>query len=434
MQLYGYYLPTTPNLNAQASSAVIFDNAYCTATNTDPSLTAIFTGKYPSVTGIHNHGARVTSSEKSRAGRLVYLSEILRHNGYRTSAIDVSDRWHRKGFSEYVYRTRSNMYGLGSLGNEVLDGLHAYDLFFGIVSQLLPPSHLPPANLRSEDVTNNAIHLIRSFGNRRNFLFVHYWDTHSPYMPPKDLLTRFLIPRDLGSLQGRTPADIIRSFKHPLLKPIDCAWLRKLPSIEYALAAYDGAVARVDQEIGRVLRAIENQGQSDRTVVIITADHGESLLEHGVFFDHHSLYEPVVRVPLIIVLPDSLSVRPRRVKTNVSHVDMFPTIIDLTETMFHSQGLSGKSLLPVISGEDECQVRPILIEESHFESRRAVRLDRYKMIEGLSGKLMVCRLCGHPHGGQRELYDIEADPNETYNLLTERPDILIELEKRLMDS
>jgi len=428
MQLYGYGLPTTPNLNVLASGAIVFENAYCTATNTDPSLTAIFTGEYPAVTGIHNHGARVTASEIRRAERLRYFTEVLRDNGYWTSAVDVSDRWHRKGFCEYVYQTKSNMYGLGSIGNEALDSLHIYDLFFGIVSRLVPPGRLPPANLKAEDVTDNAIRLVRRFGDRGNFLFVHYWDTHPPYMPPENLLSRFLISRNLGELGEKTPSDIVQSFKRPLLKPIDCAWLRKAPSLENVLAAYDGAVAHVDQEIGRLLYEIENRGQSDRTVVIVTADHGESLIEHGVFFDHHSLYEPVVRVPLLILPPDRLSLRPRRVTTNVSHVDLFPTILELAETGSVHDGVSGKSLLPVILGKEEYPDRPILIEESHFERKRAVRLGRYKMIEELGDQLNACRLCGRPHGDQVELFDLETDPNEVNNLAAERPDILRKFE------
>jgi hypothetical protein len=249
MQLYGYDLPTTPSLNAHADRAVVFENAYCTATNTDPSLTAIFTGKYPSVTGIHNHGAKTTALELERAKRLRYFTEILRDHGFWTSAVDVSDRWHRKGFDEYVYQTKTNMYGLGSVGNEILDRLHAYDYFFALLSQLIPPNHLPPANLKAEDITDNVIRLIRKWKGGRNFLFAHYWDTHPPYMPPENFLRKFLNRRDLGSLRGKTPSDIVHSFKHPFRKSIDCAWLRRLPSIVYALAAYDGAVAHVDQEI-----------------------------------------------------------------------------------------------------------------------------------------------------------------------------------------
>jgi arylsulfatase len=432
MQLYGYGLPTTPNLNAHADNGVIFENAYCTATNTDPSLTALFTGQYPSVTGIHNHGARTTVSEIRRAERLRYITEILRDHGFWTGAVDVSDRWHRKGFCEYVYQTKSNIYGLGSIGNEILDRIHAYDFFFMVISQLVPPRHLPPANLRAEDVTDNAIRLIRKWRNRKNFLFVHYWDTHTPYMPPETLLRRFLIDRELAGLKAKTPSDIVRSFKRPLLKPIDCAWLRKLPSIKYAIAAYDGAVAHVDQEIGRILRELEDAGRSDGTVVIVTADHGESLLEHEVFFDHHSLFEPVVRVPLVILPPEGLSTGRRRVTANVTHVDLFPTILDLAEIPFTNGGLSGRSLLPIMSGEEVGSDRPILIEESHFERKRAVRLGRYKMIEAMGGQPMECRFCGRAHGDRTELFDLLADPNETNNLVKERPDLVGKFEELAM--
>ena len=429
MQLYGYELPTTPNLNSYLQRIVVFENAYCTATNTDPSLTALFTGKYPAVTGVHHHGSRVTRSEILRAERLQYFTEILRDNGFWTGAVDVSDRWHRKGYCEYFYQTKSNFYGLGSIGNNLLDNLHAYDIFFAVLARIVSPTRLPPSNLKAENITDSAIRLIRekwrARGSGGNFLFIHYWDTHTPYSPPENLLKEFLVSRDLGDLGQRTPQDIVRSFKRPLLKPIDCAWLRKLPSIEYALAAYDGAVANVDQEIGRLLREIENLGHFDRTVVIITSDHGESLLEHGVYFDHHSLYEPVVKVPLLILLPDSLSPRNRKIATNVSHVDLFPTILELAKASFDYDKLNGKSLLPLMLREEVASSnnsdRPILVEESHFEMKRAVRLGRFKLIEASTPEFSECRFCGRPHGDHQELFDLVADPNETKNMAERTP-------------
>lgn len=422
MEIYGYDLPTTPNLSTHLRHTILFENAYCCATNTDPSLTAIFTGKYPSTTGVRNHGARTTQDEVKKAVKLWYLSEILRDNGYSTAAVDVSDRWHRKGFDEYLYQTKSNLYGLGSVGNQVIDRLHAYDLFFAIVSRLVPPTSLPTANLRAEDATNSAIRLISKWRRNRNFMFVHYWDTHTPYAPPRKLIEKFYAPRDLGTLKGLTPKDIIRSFKRPLLRPIDVAWIRKLPSIEYALAAYDGAVAHVDREIGRLLQHIYQSSHSDRTVVIITSDHGESLLEHGVFFDHHSLYESVVKVPLIVIPPESLRLHlPKRIKTPVSHVDLAPSILEISGIPFNEDDFDGRSLFSTLGRSN--RFRPILMEENHFERKRAVRIGRYKLIYALGGGSLNCKFCGRPHGDRVELFDLELDPYEQSNLVSKESDV-----------
>lgn len=182
------------------------------------------------------------------------------------------------------------------------------------------------------------------------------------------------------------------------------------------------------KKFGRLLQELNNLGQSDRTVVIITADHGESLLEHGVYFDHHSLYEPVARVPLLFLLPDKLSPRHKRVAANVSHVDLFPTILELARIPFSYRGLSGKSLLPVINGHGPISDRPILVEESHFERKRAVRFGRYKMIEAVDERLIECSFCGRVHGDRREIFDIVADPNEMNNFASQRPDLIRKLE------
>ena len=207
MQLYGYELPTTPNLNTYLQRTVVFENAYCTSTNTDPSLTALITGKYPLVTGVHHHGSKVTRSEILRAERLQYSTEILRHDGFWTGAVDVSDRWHRKGYCEYFYQTKSNFYGLGSIGNNLLDNLHAYDIFFAVLTRIVSPTRLPSSNLKAENITDSAIRLIRekwrlARGSGGNFLFLHYWDTHTPYSPPDNLLKEFLVPRDLAILDS----------------------------------------------------------------------------------------------------------------------------------------------------------------------------------------------------------------------------------------
>lgn len=443
MQLYDYELRTTPILNSYLDRMVVFKNAYCTATNTDPSLTAIFSGKYPVETGIFNHGSKVTRSEFIRAQRLKYFTEIIHNSGnYWTGAIDVSDRWHRKGFVDYIYQTKSNFYGLGSVANNLLDNLHAYEIFFAILTHIVSPSSLPPSNLKAETITDNAMRLVRDKWKnpaQGNFLFIHYWDTHAPYSPPEDLTDNFLVPRDLGELEGHTPSDIVRSFRHPLLKPIDCAWLKKAPDLEHVLAAYDGAVAHVDQEIGRFLEEISKMGYFDRTLIIVTSDHGESLLEHGIYFDHHGLYEQVAKVPLLMILPDRIlpEVANKRISASVSHVDLVPTILDLAEFSYSS--ISGKSMVPLILNRktqdlpsDDAAVRPILIEESHFERKRAVRIGRFKLIKSLTGE--KCKFCGREHGVPEELFDLHLDPGETTNLAGERSDLIRSMKSILFET
>jgi arylsulfatase A-like enzyme len=159
--------------------------------------------------------------------------------------------------------------------------------------------------------------------------------------------------------------------------------------------------------------------------VLITADHGESLLEHGVFFDHHSLYEPVAKVPLIFVLPDELiPTARRRINTPVTHVDLLPTILELAQIQLNEKNLEGQSLIPLILGEAEDIKRPILIEEHHFEKKHAIRLGQYKVICAPDPRLLSCQFCGHPHGDRQEVFNLESDPQEVKNLASEEPELL----------
>jgi arylsulfatase A-like enzyme len=426
MSLYGYDLATTPHLDSHSDRALIFDNAYCCATNTDPSLTAIFTGRYPTHTGIHNHGARVTSEELHRAYRLRYVSEILHANDYRTSAVDVSDRWHRKGFDEYLYQTKSNMYGLGSIGNYILDRFHAYDIFFSVVSAVLPTDRLPTANLKAEDVTDCAIRTMATWKGARNLFFVHYWNTHTPYSASQKLLRKFAALRSRTKKTEQMPIrDVIKTFRRPFLKPIDVAWLKRLSTVEDVLAAYDAAVANIDEEIGRLLNSRAFKAIEKQTVVILTSDHGESLTEHEIFFDHHGLYEQVSRVPLVFLLPPKHRIQPGRIGTLVSHVDLAPTILELAGVAFSPNDFDGRSLLSTVPGKTT--VRPVFIEEAHFERKRAVRLGAYKLIQAAGGQddgFSECAFCGRAHGDSEELFDLENDPSESSNLAAKQLEML----------
>lgn len=132
--------------------------------------------------------------------------------------------------------------------------------------------------------------------------------------------------------------------------------------------------------VGRLLHLLDTNGLMKQTVVMITADHGERPLEHGIFFDHHSsLCEPIVRVPLL-----------RRFSNLLGFLSL--TLILMART----RKLGGNSSL-----------RPVLTEY-HLERKRAVRIGQYKLIQAMDDGLMNCRFCSCSHGDREELFDLEA--------------------------
>ncbi|MEO6213707.1 MAG: sulfatase, partial [Vicinamibacterales bacterium] len=207
----------------------------------------------------------------------------------------------------------------------------------------------------------------------RFFVWAHLYDPHRPYDPPEPFRSRYSDP-------------------------------------------YVAEIAFADAQIGRLLEALDRRRLLDRTIVVVAADHGESLGDHGERDHGIFVYESVLRVPLIMRVP---SVAPRRVADVVRLVDVMPTVLDLLGVP--SPPVNGASLVGMLHGEP----RDLELEaysESQYPLRfgwsplRALRAGRYKLIEA----------------PRPELYDLEPDPFEERNLYEQRRPLARALAKRLM--
>jgi arylsulfatase A-like enzyme len=163
---------------------------------------------------------------------------------------------------------------------------------------------------------------------------------------------------------------------------------------------YAGAIAIMDAQIGRLLAALEKRQQLDRTAIIVTADHGESLGDHGERGHGIFVYESAMRVPLIVRWP---GVQPRRVTDLAQIIDIAPTVLDFEG--LPGTEMDGVSLAPVLRGRSGPRDRMAYAESMYplqygWSALRAVREGRFKVIEA----------------PRPELYDLESDPDETINL------------------
>jgi arylsulfatase A-like enzyme len=157
------------------------------------------------------------------------------------------------------------------------------------------------------------------------------------------------------------------------------------------------------------------------TVVIITADHGEVLNDQLGYFDHHGLYDAVVRIPLIMSMPGTLPTG-RRVPGMVQNLDLAQTVLDLTGIP-QRQGMEGLSLLPCLYGVRDGNYSEVFLSEATWQVKRAVRTDRWKLIRSIEPDR---------HGRPiNELFDLESDPDEQHNIAEERPEVVAELEQQL---
>ncbi|MFT4570237.1 MAG: arylsulfatase A-like enzyme [Candidatus Binatia bacterium] len=305
LRFYGYHRDTAPNLAAFAEEAVRFDRAFTPRGKTSPAYSSMFTGLSPRRHGVGRIGHYLRS-------RHVTAAELLRDDGYRTF-----------GFASSAVM-RANVTHL--------------DQGFEVWDDTLPTRESIRINYerRAHD-TNRAVLERLEVGDSPLFLFVHWIDPHGPYNPPAEASLRFHTPRDGAK---RLPLHRVTSYQR----------LEGAVTLTDYIDAYDSEIHFVDEQVGLVLARLRSLGLYDRSLIIVTADHGEGLGDHGVYFRHGlHLDDASFRVPLLIKPPSAPSKR-RAVGSwegAVSLVDIMPTLLDYAGVEIPA-GLDGRSLRPIV--------------------------------------------------------------------------------------
>jgi arylsulfatase A-like enzyme len=239
---------------------------------------------------------------------------------------------------------------------------------------------------RAADTTDRALRWLERTRDpeRPFFLFVHYFDPHDPYVPPRAFAERFALEEEPGS-RGR------------------------------AIALYDAEVAYTDAQLGRLLVFLDERGLSEETLVVVTADHGEGLFDHGYLYHDVHLYEEAVRVPLVMRRPGLIPAG-RSFAEPVALVDLLPTLLDLLGLDAAPAGAQGLSLAPALLGRGRLDPgRPVFLERRRFETRQvggiAVAGEKFALREG-SWKYIEA-----PEEGTRELFHLGRDAQERENLV-----------------
>jgi arylsulfatase A-like enzyme len=370
MSVYGYARPSTPNLEAFAADAVVFDNAYAASSTTGPSHATLFTGIYAPRHGVNANA--VVLAERHHT-----LAEVLRDEGYQTAAVIgsfVLDA--RFGFAQ-GYDVYQQDFGRdeGKFDIQEWEGIAIRDGF----------------DRRATVVSRRAVEwLTRTRKPHRPFLLtLHYFDPHEPYRPPIEYARRLAAGRNN---------------------------LR---------AGYDGEIAYVDDEIGRVLAALDKLGLAKTTLVVITGDHGQGLTQHNDPYHAVNIYEESVRVPLMMRWPGRL--RPGRRSLPVEQVDVLPTILGALD-IGAPEEIDGLDLgVGWRSNEDrDLASRPIFLYRQFYSPGRKLR----KVV--LSGEQFAVRvedwkLIIAEDERRRELYDLGRDPGELENLYDARPAVVTRL-------
>lgn len=432
LSCYGYSRSTSPNIDSLAREGALFENAWSCVTVTDASLTSIFSGKYPISHGIIAHGGHVNKEQIQKLNKrgIKLLPEILKRKGYITLAVDWLGRWHTRG---YDYYTGINKYSGEVTKPKVITLRSLVKPYFNKLPRSLKVllernirKVLPGGISTAKNTTDIAINLIKKNKSKKFFLFLHYWDTHFPYDPPKQFWKEFY---ESKNEQEVTIEDIIEQIVVKEYRDYFKHHLKSYKDVNEVIAKYDGEIAFVDSEIGRLIGFLESSGLLDNTIIILTSDHGELLLEHGIYFSHAGINDEALHIPLIIRYPDKIPGE-KRIKGFVQHVDIVPTLLDILGKEDISD-FDGKTLAPLIYDKVK-QLRSAVYFVSAGGAKMAVRTAEYKYISVLPEK-SYRKIFKFEQGGtdEEELYDLKDDPSESRNVIRDQPTMAKKLREEL---
>lgn len=382
---YGYRRLTSPHVDQLARQGVLLENAYSAYIPTTPAYSTMLTGMDVMTTEVVALGPKGPLDPNLRT-----LPEVLHDQEYCSACVGFDGGFYR-GFDQYAtYRAWMSW--------EERPGDKA-----GALNEVTLPI--------LEDMVRSGAPF---------FLFLRHMDPHAPYLPPPPYDRMFYSGNECDPTKHSMEpvfafepfAEFFRSWMPPGVTDAD-----------YVVAQYDGAIAYMDGCIRRILTRLEELGVAKRTLIVFTADHGETLTEHECYFDHHGLYEPTLHVPLILKGP-GLPMG-SRVRGFVLHQDLMPTVLELLGLVDVAEELNmdGRSVMPLVRGERATNYSEFYITECTWMRKRGWRTPTWKLIDALEPDF---------HGKPPvELYNLMDDPLELNNLADQESAVVRFLKERM---
>jgi arylsulfatase A-like enzyme len=387
---YGGPAGLTPGLDAFAKESTVFENAWAQSSWCLPNYATLLTGHRPEVNGVYSNLPFRGLPDWEET-----VAERMRQAGYRTG-----------GFTAGVYTLPA--WGLS----------RGFDTY---VNHFSTSAELPG---RFSDMTPEIEDWIVAGSSRPFFLYTTVDDLHAPYQsdesdpgfdgPGLDSSTM-----NVGFFRAYNgepiPADSPLAAKA-------AAFRRDPKALESLNRRYERALRSTDRSISRFLDDLKKRGLWDRTVVVVTADHGELLGEHGLLGHTEGLYEPILRVPMYVRHPRYPRSAGTKVSALVERIDLAPTLLESGGASVDGLELQGRSLLPLLGDPSipwkrfayASSKRNVAVTSDWTIDERAVRDERWKLIWALPKE-------------HWELYDLKEDPLETRDLAAERPDVVARL-------
>ena len=393
---YGYGRATSPNLDKLAADSVLFKNTFAASPWTLPSHVSLLTGL-----DVVTH--QVSTARDRMDPGLATLADRLRLDGYVTSAFTGG------GFVNGIYGQSK---GFDS---------------FRIVGRILSANG-------AKTLTDSVLPWLDGSQRKKFFLFLHTYQIHQPYFSPPPFNKMFL---DADAALDHVNLGALRINHEQRFLPATDAQRRNY------IGLYDAEIRYTDEAlIGPLVGHLKKLGLYDRTMIIVTADHGEEFYEHKAWSHSHALYDETIKVPLLIKFPGS--------RNGGTTVDRFARLTDIMPTILEEMGIDyprkemdGRSLLELIQGKGrqgpERMFRSEMngrIVRDHIPAKKAVNRGSFKVIVNnpYGSEDLSFFLTPPPPLQKLEVYDLAADPKELVNLALSRPDLARSLLKYLEEN
>ncbi|MAG02946.1 hypothetical protein CMI42_06415 [Candidatus Pacearchaeota archaeon] len=411
--LYGYDKVTDKSLSKIAAESLVFKDFFSSSNATAPSLTSIFTGKYPNNHGIVHQFPYTTEEEFAKLEEnKFWLPSFLKSKGYETIAIDWIGLFFKEGFDYYEEKDdrKSNMEKLMEINvvKKFLLGLPNWAYKLGkSVTKARTSAKFSPA----EDTMDLGIRKIKE-SKKPFFLFMHFWDTHFPFpTTPFDGSGKNDINEFLNKIEDKNQKEYFKK------RVTDIG----LNSVDEMIDKYDKSIEMVDEQIGKLVDFLKKEKLWDDTVLIVLGDHGTNLIDHKVYFSSSSLFDDTIHVPYVMHLPGYQGMK---VEGFAQNIDIAPTLLDYLRFSNDSQ-MDGESLLKLVRGE---KIRErVLFFDGLAGDIKGVRTKDRKLIVAKDNN---CNLCKSNHHQWFEEYDLTKDSEEKENIFNGNSELMKFLDNR----
>jgi arylsulfatase A-like enzyme len=409
---YGHSRETAPFLTRMAKEGVQFNNAISQGSWTKVSTSSMMTSLYPTTHGVRRQSDRLPAS-------VTTMAEVYKAAGYATLSL-----------SSVAFTGQNTNLHQG------FEELHE--------NGSLPTAGTPLSSKSAREYVDRVVSWVERHREVPFFVYLQVFDPHSPFEPYKPYNTKWGNPsrteqhrKEVAVVTKLIDDPFMRIRSLPTRDEVIKAGFDPQPYVEQEIDWYDGSIRGMDVEMGRLFEQLRRLGLDEKTLVVLTSDHGTEFQEHGRFFHGHTVYGELTNIPLIMRWPTRLPTA-RVINDFVQSIDIMPTLLDLSG-LAHPAGLQGQSLRPFLASTSTggtvptswpgWKPRPAISERvPNVDEPRPDQTRESVAIVDANWKL-IQNTVRPPELPEFELFDYFKDPLNRQNIAAEHPEVVARLAK-----